>query len=135
MSGSGSVRPQQLFSTDEGGAAMDGQQAVQEEGEMAGSVETESETEKEDRIDKEQEASRQPQLTRAPAAPTQKQKDAHYPLHVKFEAWCPECVAGQGVSDHHKASIEENGGNLGTTISMDYCFMTNEDKEDDTPQC
>ena len=81
---------------------------MQGEVETNGSVENETDRDKEQRIGEEQEASRQPRITKAPAAPTQKEKDAHYPLHVEFKSWCPQCVNGQGISDQHRSAIEEN---------------------------
>ena len=32
-----------------------------------------------------------------------------------------------------RPALRENGGSLGITLSMDYCFMTAEEAEEDTP--
>ena len=96
-------------------------------------VDDETKEAKELRIRMEQDGSRQPRVTKAPAAPTQKEKDEHYPLHIKFKSWCPYCVAGQGISDQHRSLPDGHGNCVGITVSMDYCFMTDDEKVEGTP--
>ena len=45
-------------------------------------------------------------IARTPKAPTQKQLDEHYPLHLKFEEWCPDCVRGAGRIRQHRQAKE-----------------------------
>ena len=59
---------------------------------------------------------------RRPYTPTQKEIDEHTPLHIPYRSWCPHCVAGKGGSGHHRTDSAKE--KLGTTISLDYCFMT-----------
>ena len=52
------------------------------------------------------------------------------PLHIQYRSWCPHCVHGRGVSSPHRTDQEVE--DLGVaTLSMDYCFMTEEEKDED----
>ena len=117
----------------EGGEAGKNEEKEKDVVEKKVGIEGESQEEKINRVVDEQDSSRQPRVTRAPASPTQMEMDEHYPLHIKFKSWCKDCVAGQDISDHHKAVADGHGGCLGITVSMDYCFMTDEEKLEDTP--
>ena len=49
---------------------------------------------------------------------------------LPFRNWCRHCVFGKGVSSpHQKLDKKEK---IGITISMDYCFMNDDEKEEDT---
>ena len=44
---------------------------------------------------------------------TKKQVDEHYPLHLKYETWCPQRVAGQGVSGQfHEGQVAQGKGQV-----------------------
>ena len=58
---------------------------------------------------------------RRPYTPTQQEIDDHMTTHLPYRAWCPHCVAGNGISGHHVMHAE--GKNMGVTVSLDYCFM------------
>ena len=63
---------------------------------------------------------RRPKALRRPQTPTKAEWDEHVLTHLPFREWCPHCVAGKGVSSHHKTSKEPQ---LGLTVSVDYCWM------------
>ncbi len=54
--------------------------------------------------------------------------DAHMTLHADYRDWCPDCVAGRGISHQHRASRNER---TGREFSLDYAFMTAEDVGED----
>ena len=37
--------------------------------------------------------------------PTKAKYDAHMTLHVDYRDWCPDCVAGRGISHQHRSSM------------------------------
>ena len=49
-------------------------------------------------------------------------------LHADYKDWCPDCVAGRGISPQHRSSKKER---TGREFSIDYAFMTAEDVEED----
>ena len=63
-----------------------------------------------------------------PYTPTQKEIEEHMPLHMPYRSWCPHCVAGKGVSVHHRLGNKED--RIGVTISFDYCFMGSAERSD-----
>ena len=46
----------------------------------------------------EEEIARRPRIARRPQMPTKAEVDAHMVLHSDYRDWCPDCVAGRGVS-------------------------------------
>ena len=60
--------------------------------------------------------------------PTKAEVDAHMVLHADYRDWCPDCVAGRGVSHQHWTSKNEK---LGREFSLDYAFMTAEEVGED----
>ena len=84
--------------------------------------------EPEDMIFDEADAARKPRVIRRPETRMKQEIADHLPLHLPYRSWCPECVAGRGVSSPHVTSTEEP---LGVTISIDYCFMSQQDEESD----
>ena len=72
-----------------------------------------------------------PAIARRPYTPSKAEVEAHYPLHLEFRSWCPHCRAGKGISMQHRYNSEVDESHLGTTWSMDYCFMSPEDIEED----
>ena len=63
-----------------------------------------------------------------PYTPTQMEIEEHMPLHIPYRSWCPHCVAGKGVSGHHRHG--EKDDRIGVTISFDYCFMSSAERSD-----
>ena len=53
--------------------------------------------------------------------PTKAEVDARMIFHAGYRDWCPDCVAGPGVSHQHRASKNEK---LGREFILDYAFMT-----------
>lgn len=49
---------------------------------------------------------RQPRPAARPVGPTEAQIDEHYPSHLDYRSWCPDCVWGKGHSKHHRASTD-----------------------------
>ena len=77
---------------------------------------------------------RKQKVGRIQTAPTQKELQEHLPLHVPYRAWCPICVAGEGIHNQARKSTESKEETLGVTKSMDYCFLTTEGGGRDRPQ-
>ena len=75
------------------------------EGEKNGSDEIEDE-----------EVARRLRIARRPQMPAKAEVDAHMVLHAEYRDWCPDCVAGRGVSHQHRASTNER---LGREFSLD----------------
>ena len=75
--------------------------------------------------------SRKPQVARRPVTPSKAEVESHLPLHVEYRSWCPHCVAGRGISMQHRQNTTEGPSELGITISLDYCFMTAEERDQD----
>ena len=78
----------------------------------------------------EENRARVPRVARRPVAPTKKEVEEHYPLHVEYRDWCEHCVAGRGMSAQHKQQIADKEL-LGHTIDMDYAFITPEQEDED----
>ena len=57
-----------------------------------------------------EEIARRPRIARRPQMPTKAEVDAHTVLHADSRDWCPDCVAGRGVSHQHRASKNERLG-------------------------
>ena len=77
---------------------------------------------------------RKPKVGRIPTAPTKRELAEHLPLHVPYKAWCPICVAGEGIHNQARKSTESKEDKLGVTISMDYCFLTTEGEAETDPK-
>ena len=117
------VRPEHFISSEglrAGGSAGGevGQEAVEE-------IECGVCAEEEDAV----EEVRAPQIARKPDTPTKAQIEAHFPLHAEYRSWCEFCVAGKGISRHHKRGDPEEEA-TGVTVSVDYCFWTPEESDE-----
>ena len=84
---------------------------------------------KEDDVEDEstEEAGR-PRVARRPQMPTKAEVDAHMTLHAGYRNWCPDCVAGRGISHQHRSSRNER---TGREFSLDYALMTADDVGED----
>ena len=78
------------------------------------------------------EDARKPKPAARPYTPTKEEVREHEVTHLPYRTWCKHCVFGKGVSAPHMKS--DGKGKIGITISMDYCFMVDEEKEDDLPE-
>ena len=81
------------------------QDKVQEEG--TGGVGSEEDKAKEKDDDETEEAEqeyRDAKTPRAPRAPSKRQLEEHLPIHARYAAWCPDCVAGAGTQTPHRAT-------------------------------
>ena len=75
-----------------------------------------------------QEKAHIPRTAGRPYTPSKAEVDAHFPLHLEYRSWCPHCKAGRGISMQHRYQPERDESHLGTTWSLDYCFMTAEEE-------
>ena len=66
---------------------------------------------------------------RVPEAPTPQEVADHVVLHEPYRAWCPECVAGRGVSDRHV--LHDTSQDALAVVGMDYGYMV--DQQDASP--
>ena len=85
----------------------------------------------EDAEEPESSETRKPQVAKRPYTPTRAELEAHLPLHLEYRSWCPHCRAGRGISMQHRADEKKEAENMGVTVSLDYCFMTPDDVEED----
>ncbi len=74
-----------------------------------------------DVVEEETEESRRPRIARRPQMPTKAEYDSHMTLHADYRDWCPDCVAGRGISHQHRASKNKRTGRY---FILDYDFMT-----------
>ena len=77
---------------------------------------------------------RRPKVGRIPKAPTKRELEEHLPLHMPYKAWCPICVAGEGIHNQSRAAKGEEKERIGVTISLDYCFLTSEGEAEEDPK-
>ena len=77
---------------------------------------------------------RKPKVGRIPEAPTKRELEEHLPLHMPYKAWCPVCVAGEGIHNQSRRTKEDEKERIGVTISMDYCFLTTDGEAETDPK-
>ena len=77
---------------------------------------------------------RKPKIGRIPKAPTKRGLEEHLPLHMPYKSWCPICVSGEGIHNQSRRATEEERERLGTTISLDYCYLTTEGESEEDPK-
>ena len=75
-----------------------------------GQIGKKAEAEDEDVIDENLEEARRPTIARRPQMHTKAEYDAHMTLHADYRDWCPDCVAGRGISHQHRSSKTERTG-------------------------
>ena len=66
-----------------------------------------------------------------PYTPTSEEAYEHEVTYLPYRSWCKHCVFGKGVSSPHVKP--DNKENIGIAISFDYCFVVDEENEEDTP--
>ena len=80
--------------------------------------------------DEEQAEARTPKRAYGPPRVSQRERDEHDATHMPFRAWCKHCVAGKARNQMHKRKGKDEGDEDKTPrISMDYFFMSEEDKK------
>ena len=62
------------------------------------------------------------------AQPSKAERDAHEVNHLPYRSCCRQCVRGEGKSDAHKQRDAEKKHSV-PTVSMDYCFMEQDDDD------
>ena len=72
-----------------------------------------------------------PKVASRPYTPTKAEVEAHEVTHLPYRSWCAHCVAGKGVSSPHRHDAECE--RIGITVSIDYCFMGDEEVEGTPP--
>ena len=72
---------------------------------------------------------RKPRVGRRPVLPAKADIENHYPLHLQYRDWCPQCVAGKAVLEQHQVEPSDRE-RLGVTVSADYAFIASEEKEE-----
>ena len=78
-----------------------------------------------------EEETRKPNIAKRPYMPTRAEVESHLPLHLEFRSWCELCRHGKGLPMQHRMDSEHVSDEMGVTISLDYCFMTSEEAEQD----
>jgi hypothetical protein len=62
-------------------------------------------------------------LPRTPSTPTAIEIQEHLLTgHAVYRSWCPHCVRGKGVKDHHPAAVPGGESDV-PTISLDYGYL------------
>ena len=84
-----------------------------------------------DKKEPEDSETRKPQVAKRPHTPTRAELEAHLPLHLEYRSWCPHCRAGRGISMQHRTDDKREAEEMGITVSLDYCFMSADDSEED----
>ena len=62
-------------------------------------------------IEEESEEARRPRVAKRPQMPTKAEYDAHITLHGDYCDWCPDCVAGRGISHQQPLGMRGQEGN------------------------
>ena len=76
-----------------------------------------------------QEEARIPKIAARPYTPTKREREEHDATDLPYRSWCKHCVFGKGVHTPHFSSKDDG---VSGTISVDYCFM-GEEESDDVP--
>ena len=86
-----------------------------------------------DDIEKEEEEGREPKTMRMPKQVSKEERDAHEATHMPFRSWCRHCVRGRARNmQHTKEKAEVENKNKVPRVSMDYFFMSEEDRKAST---
>ena len=79
----------------------------------------------------EEEEVRKPKIAKRHYTPTREEVEAHLPLQLEYRSWCLHCRYGKGISMQHRSDEKHVSDEMGVTVSLDYCFMTPEEIEQD----
>ena len=61
--------------------------------------------------------------------PSRQMVEDHRTTHMRYEAWCPDCVMGRGLGARHVESTNRTEELRVPTIAADYCFVGDEQEE------
>ena len=64
---------------------------------------------------------------------TLKEVEQHMINHIPYRSWCRHCISGHGQSDHHRQQLGGAEQEI-PTISIDYAFLGESDKQTDKLQ-
>ena len=79
--------------------------------------------------EKEEEEGREPKVIKAPRTVSKEERDTHEATHMPFRSWCRHCVRARARNmQHSKNTEQEDTGSKVPRVSMDYFFMSEEDK-------
>ena len=53
---------------------------------------------------------------------------------MPYKAWCPVCVAGEGIHNQSRQTPTDERERIGITVSMDFCFLTTDGEADKDPK-
>lgn len=82
--------------------------------------------------DAEEEQAQVPRVVCRPCKPTRAEWEAHQVTHWPYRSWCPHCVAGRAVASPHRcksSADKEFQRDRVPTISLDHCFIGEQDEE------
>ena len=105
------VRPMTPFTEGSSSASASGGPIVESADEKAKELDDKEESTEE---------ARRPRVAKRPQMPTNAEYDAHMTLHADYRDWCPDCVAGRGISHQHRSSKNER---TGRELSLGYAFI------------
>ena len=71
-----------------------------------------------------------PHILSAPYEPSRQQRIEHDLTHCPFKSWCPDCVAGKGVSHGHRTMVSKEESSI-PLIGIDYAFLSKTDVSGD----
>ena len=75
-----------------------------------------------------EEGTEEPRVAKQIQMPTKAEYEAHMTLHADYCDWCPDCVAGRGISHQHRTFKNKR---TGREFSLDYAFITAKDVGED----
>ena len=116
--------------------SIEGEPVVDEDQEAAdrirveGHEESEAQGSEEPQEDAQEDEGRKPRIQCHPNKPSKKEVEEHRCTHWPFRSWCRHCVRGRAVSSPHRrktADAEEFAKDRVPTISIDHCFMGDEE--------
>ena len=68
-----------------------------------------------------------PHMLCAPYEPSRQERIEHDLTHMPFRSWCPDCVAGKGVSHGHRTVLSKEESSI-PLIGVDYAFLKKSDE-------
>ena len=89
----------------------------------------EKEDEKEIEETEIEEEARKVKVYRECKKPSQQEIEEHRVLHMPYKTWCPDCVMGRGLGARHPESSKRDDELRVPTIGADYCFLGDEQEE------
>ena len=100
------------------GHAEDAERQSEDEGET---IEAEEEPPAEEQADV--------RIMARPPMPSKEEVERHNATHMEYRSWCPHCVKGRGMANHHSKKARENNPSSIPEVVMDYCFPSQESEK------